>query len=164
MLTSKHVSPLTRGKVFSACTRSALLHGSETWAPTVPDLQRFRRNEKAMVRWFCGVKPHDEVPMEILYSKLGFREVAVALRTKRLRWYGHDARASSWANSIASIAIPVPRGRGRPRKSWSECVKADVDVCNLEGIDPQNREAWRFGVRRTSQLQLTAGAGKLSAA
>ena len=26
---------------------------------------------------------------------------------------------------------------------WSECVKADVDVCNLEGIDPQNREAWR---------------------
>ena len=32
ILTSKHVSPspLTRGKVFSACIRSALLHGSET--------------------------------------------------------------------------------------------------------------------------------------
>ena len=25
-------------------------------------------------------------------------------------------------------------------------------MCNLEGIDPQNREAWRSGVRRTSQL------------
>ena len=46
---------------------------------------------------------------------------------------------------------------------WSECVKADVEVCNLEGIDPQNREAWRSGVRRTSQLQLTPGTGKLSA-
>ena len=32
-----------------------------------------------------------------------------------------------------------------------------------EGIDPQNREAWRSGVRRTSQLQLTPGTGKLSA-
>ena len=45
-------------------------------------------------------------------------------------------------------------------------MKADVDVCNLEaveGIDPQNREAWRSGVRRTSQLQLTIGTGKLSA-
>ena len=61
------------------------------------------------------------------------------------------------------IAIPGPRGRGRPRKSWSECVKAYVDVCNLEGMDPQNREAWRSGVRMTSQLQLTPGTGKLSA-
>ena len=65
--------------------------------------------------------------------------------------------------SIIGITIPGPRGHGRPRKSWSECVKADVDVCNLEGIDPQNREALRSGVRRTSQLQLTLGTGKLSA-
>ena len=36
ILTSKH------GKVFKACVRSALLHGSETWAPTAPDLQRLR--------------------------------------------------------------------------------------------------------------------------
>ena len=28
-------------------------------------------------------------------------------------------------------------------------------MCSLEGIDPQNREAWISGVRRTSQLQLT---------
>ena len=42
-------------------------------------------------------------------------------------------------------------------------VEEDVDVCNLEGIDPQNIEVWRSGVRRTSQLQLTPGTGKLSA-
>ena len=72
----------------------------------------------------------------------------------------HVERASSWTNSITSIAIP---GCGRPRKSWNEYVKADGEVCNLEGIDPKNREAWRSGVRRTSQLQLTPGTGKLSA-
>ena len=37
ILTSKYLSPLTRGKVFSACIPSSLLHGSETWAPTAPD-------------------------------------------------------------------------------------------------------------------------------
>ena len=82
--------------------------------------------------------------METLYTKLGIQEVAVALRAKHLRWYGHVAHASSWTNSITSIAIPGPSGFGRPRKSWGECVKVDVDVCNLEaveGIDPQNREA-----------------------
>ena len=120
--------------MFSACICSALLHGSETWAPAALDLQRLRRNDRAMIPGICGVKPHDEVPMETLYTKLGIQEVAVALRTKRLRWYGHFAHASSWTNSITRIAIPGPKGRGRPRKSWRECVKADVDVCNLESI------------------------------
>ena len=116
-----------------------------------------------MVSWLCGVTPHDEVPMDTLKTKLEIQEVAVALRTKRLRWYGHVALASSWTNSITSIAITGPRRRGRPRKSWSECVKEDFDVCNLEGIDTQNREAWRSGVIRTRQLQLTPGTGKLYA-
>ena len=117
------MSPLTHGKVFSACVRSALLHGSETWAPTAPDLQRLRRTDRVMIRWICDVKPHVEVPMETLYTKLGIQEVAVALRTKCLRWHGHAACASSWTNSITGIAIPSPRGHGRPRKSWSKCVK-----------------------------------------
>ena len=117
---------------------------------------------RAINHWICSIKPPDKVPMETLYTKLGIQEVAVALRTKRLRWYGHVARAPSWTNSITSIAIPGPRGCLRPKKFWSECVKADVDVCYLEGIDPQNIEACRSGVKRTSQLQLTPGTGKLS--
>ena len=100
-----------------------------------------------MIRWICSVKPHNEVPTETLYTKLGIQEVAVALRTKLLRWYGHVTCASSCKNSITGIAIPDPRGSGRPRKSWSECVKADVHVCNLEGFDPLNREAWRSGLK-----------------
>ena len=67
--------------MFSASIRSALLLGSETWAPTALGLQRLRRNDRAMIRWICGVKPHDEVPMETLYTKLGIREVTVALIT-----------------------------------------------------------------------------------
>ena len=85
ILTSKHVSPLTRGKVFSACVRLALLHGSEIWAPKAHDLQRLHRNDRAMIRWIWGVKSHDQVPMETLYTKLGIQEVAVAIRTKHLK-------------------------------------------------------------------------------
>ena len=49
ILTSKHVSLRTRGKVFNAYVRSALLHSSETWAPTAPDLQWLCRNDRTMV-------------------------------------------------------------------------------------------------------------------
>ena len=46
ILTSKHISLTVCGKVFDACVRSAVLHGSETWAPTAPDLQQLRRNDR----------------------------------------------------------------------------------------------------------------------
>ena len=84
ILTSKHVSLRTRGKVFNACVRSALLHGSETWAPTAPDLQRLRRNDRSMVRWICGVRDDDEVSSDSLCAMLGVQEVTAALRIRSL--------------------------------------------------------------------------------
>ena len=74
--------------------------------------------------------------MQTLHTKLGIQAGADELRTQRLRWYGHVASASSCTNSITSITSP---GGGRPRKSWSKCVKADVDIFNLESIHPESR-------------------------
>ena len=139
ILTSKHVCLRTRGKVFNACVRSGLLHGSETWAPTAPDLQRLRRNDRSMIRWICRVRDDDEVSANTLCAMLGVQEVTAALRTRRLRWYGHVARSSSCINSITSMTIPSPRRRGRPKRTWSECVMTDMKMCNLGSIDPLNR-------------------------
>ena len=106
ILTSKHVSLRTRGKVFNACVRSALLPGIETWAPTAPDLQRLRRNDRSMVCWICGVGDDEEVSADMHSAMLGVQEVTAALPTRRLRWYGHVARSSSCINSITSMTIP----------------------------------------------------------
>jgi len=43
-----------------------MLHGSETWAPNASDLQRLRRNDRAMIRWICGAKLEDEVSSAVL--------------------------------------------------------------------------------------------------
>ena len=105
-----------------------------------------------MVRWICGVRDDDEVSADTLCAMLGVQEVTAALRTRRLRWYGHVARSSSCINSITSMTIPSARRRGRPKKTWSECVKTDMKMCSLGSIDPLNREAWRLGVRHSSHL------------
>ena len=152
ILTSKHVSLRTRGKVFNACVRSPLLHGSETWAPTAPDLHGLHRNDRSMVSWIYGIRDDDEVFGDTLCAILGVQEVTAALCTRRLRWYGHVARSSSCINSITSMTIPSPRRRGRPKKTWSECVKADMKMCSLGSIDPLKREAWGLGVRHSNHL------------
>ena len=86
VLTSKHVSLRTHGKVFNACVRSALLHRSETWAPTVPDIWWLHRNDKSMVCWICKVRDDNKVTADKPCAMLGVR-VTAALGTRRLRWF-----------------------------------------------------------------------------
>ena len=96
-----------------------MLHGSETWAPSAPNLQPLRRNDRAMVRWICGVKVHDDVHSDVLHARLGIQEVTEALRTRRLRWYGHVTRSSSCTNTVMGLNIPGLKGRGgQGRLGW----------------------------------------------
>ena len=59
VLSSRHLSFKTRGRVYSSCVQSTMLHASETWPLTKPNLQRLQRNETAMIRQICNVRPKD---------------------------------------------------------------------------------------------------------
>ena len=89
LLANRHLSLLTRGRVYSTYVRSAMLHAAETWPVTVSTLNRLRRNDLAMIRWMCNIKTNDNVCSHSLLSKLGIRDVEVVLRTSRMRWFGH---------------------------------------------------------------------------
>ena len=45
VLSSRHLSFKTRGRVYSSCVRSAMLHASKTWPLTKLNLQRLQRND-----------------------------------------------------------------------------------------------------------------------
>ena len=45
VLSSCHLSFKTRGHVYSSCVRRAMLHASETWSLTKPNLQHLQRND-----------------------------------------------------------------------------------------------------------------------
>ena len=51
----------------------------------------------------------------------------------------------------------------RETMTWSDCVKADMNACSLGGIDPQNRTAWRSGIRSISRLLPTPATGTTAA-
>ena len=142
-----------RGNVFNACVRSAMLHGSETWAPKAEDIQILRRNDRAMIRWMCGVKIGDEVSSAALLARLGLEEITSVLRSRRLRWHGHVARATGCIHTVMDpLADSKGRGRGRPPKSWRECVRGDIMESGLSSTDPMNRAAWRAGIRAARLL------------
>ena len=61
LLANRHLSLLTRGRVYSTCVERAMLHAAETWPVTVSTLNCLRRNDLAMIRWMCNIKTNDNV-------------------------------------------------------------------------------------------------------
>ena len=78
------------GRLSYSVVRSSLLHATETWQMSLEALKRLQRNDRAMIRWICGVKPSDVISMDELHGKLGLCDLAVAIRVRRLRWFGHE--------------------------------------------------------------------------
>ena len=75
LLTNCQVPLLTRGKVYSSCVRSVMLHAAETWAMKGDTLNRLQRNDRAMIRWICNVKAKHEVSSDSLLTKLGIQDL-----------------------------------------------------------------------------------------
>ena len=91
VLTSRHLSYKTRGHVYSSCMRSAMLHAGETWPLTKTSLQRLQRNDRALIRQICSIKPEDVamVRSSELLAKLELEDLNLILREGRLCWFGH---------------------------------------------------------------------------
>ena len=71
MLTNKDVSLIMRGRLYSSCVRSSMLHGSETWPVRKENVVAVQRAEMRMVRWICGVKLKDGLPSKELRETRG---------------------------------------------------------------------------------------------
>ena len=82
VLSSRHLSFKTRGRVYSSCVRSAMLYATETWPVTKPCLQGLQRNDRAMIRLICNVKPQDTATIRSneLLARLGIEDLDLILR------------------------------------------------------------------------------------
>ena len=127
-----------------------MLHGSETWAPTVSVLQRLQRNDRSMIPWICNTRARDRVLSSELLAKLGIVDITLLLRAHRLRWFGHFQRAPTCIKTVCDLPVPGRRRRVRPMKSWMICVEKDIKDCSLSQFNPMNRVDWRSRLLPTS--------------
>src|SRR5437867_12065262 len=107
----------------------------------VDDMQRLVRKENSIVRWMSGVTLKDRRSSEKLRRGLGIVGVDRVVRRDRLRWFGHVERkeAGDWVSNCRNLEVVGGVRKGRPRKSWMECVKEDMKECGLKKEDAQNR-------------------------
>ena len=127
VISSRHLSLKTRGRVYSSCVRSAMLHTSETWPLTKPGLQRRQRNDRAMIRQICNVKPQDTANNRstVLLARLGIEDLDLILKERKLRWYGNVELSNGAVKTAFDIQIVGKRGPGRPKMTWKQLTERD---------------------------------------
>ena len=156
LLTSKPVPFDLRGHLFSSNVRSSMLHDTETWPMTSDALHRLCRNDRAMIRWIWGVKPSDDPSMDDLHAKLGICDLAVRVRERRLRWFGHVmlpmVRWIGWGPG-QSLGGRVLDGRRRLGMSaWSKIWKCVVYLRPALRIECSGDHLWRTVDRSLPRL------------
>jgi len=71
LLTNRDISLIRRGRLYSSCVRSSMLHRSETRPVRKDNEVALQRAEMRMVRWMCNVKVKDRVPSKELIRMVG---------------------------------------------------------------------------------------------
>jgi len=92
LLTNEDISLRVRGRLYSSCVQSSMLHGSEAWPVRKENEVALQRAEMRMVTWMCVVKLQDRVASTELRGRLGLDDIISVLQQKGLRWYGHVLR------------------------------------------------------------------------
>ena len=145
VLSTRHLSFKTCCRVYSSCVRSAMLHANETWPLTKPNLKRLQRNDKAMIRQICKVKPQDIVTTRsnVLPARLGIEDLVLILKERRLRRHGHVERSNGAVKTSFDIQVDGKRGPRRPKMTWKQLIERDYREWKLSAIDPHDRQTWR---------------------
>ena len=83
---------------------------------------------------------------EDIRTKIGVTSIEEKMRENHLRWFDHVRRRPTDApvRQVERINLgQVKRAQGRPKKTWMEVIRQDMEAkCLSEGI-LLNRNEWR---------------------
>jgi hypothetical protein len=138
-----------KGKFYITTIRPAMMYGVECWATKGQHIQKMSVAEMRMLRWICGHTRKDQIRNDDIQDKLGVAPIQEKLIQHRLRWFGHIQRRPSEAlvrSGILSRPENTRRGRGRPRLTWEEAIKRDLNEWNISKELALDRSAWEMAI------------------
>ena len=106
--------------------------------------------KRRMIRMMCGMKVVDRLSTDVLCYRVVFvMNIDDKIIQSRLRCFGHVIciDIDSQIREVMEVEITGKRKKGRPRKSWEECVKKDLERYGLRREDTYYRKKWRERIR-----------------
>ena len=137
-----------KGKFYRTAIRPAMLYGSECCPAKVALVRKFEIAEMRMLRWLCGCTMLDRIQNRLYREKLGVVAMGEKLREGRLRWFEHVRRRNSTelVKRVEGFQVKGKRDRGRPRRTWEEQIKLDLQALHLSEDMIADRQSWRRSI------------------
>ena len=153
---NKRLSLRTKVRAFEAYITPIFLYNSELWTLTktlenqIDSFhRRILRSHVLNIRWPKIVKNED------LYEKTKLEPWSTKIEKKRMKWFGHLMRLdeNTPARKALKVAlIKLKRPRGRPKLTWIELMRKQLQANNLtweEASDlAKDRKEWRDILQR----------------
>jgi hypothetical protein len=145
VLCDKTFSRKLKGKFYRVAIRPALLYGTECWPIKKVFEQRMEVTEMRILRWMSGNTMMDRIRKQEFRETLGVAPISANMQENRLRWFGHVQRKTHDAplRRIDCILVEGKRSRGRPRRTWEEQIKSDMNDLHLSKDMTRDRASWR---------------------
>ncbi|KAI5640823.1 hypothetical protein NE865_06931 [Phthorimaea operculella] len=125
---------------------SIALYGCETWTMTQRDRERLEAFEMWGWRRMQKIKWTDKVTNEeVLVQVKEKRNILSIIENRRGKMFGHLMRHDEFIKVIMEGKIEGKRGRGRPRRSYSDQLKEKAGVTTYKDLKEvvHKREDWR---------------------
>ena len=138
-----------KGCIHKAIVRPAMLYGMETVPLNKSMVKKMDVAEMKMLRWEIGLTRREKIRNEVVWVKLGVREISAKVKESRLQWYGHVRRReeSYVGRRVMEMEIPGKRRRGRPERRWMDNITEDMEEFSLKERDTGDRVKWRKRIR-----------------
>ena len=151
-LLSNRAIPLKhRARAYNACIRSTMTYGAATWALTQREERLLQCCDRRMLRKMCGLTLMDRVSSTDILRRCGLVDLLLTVRKSRMAWFGHTYRRQNDNDPLSRInqvKAPGSRPRGRPKKTWKQCVNQDMTAAGVQETAAADRAVWRTAINR----------------
>ena len=160
---NRNILNATKIRIYKAAVTTILLYGCEVWNTTKKQMKRFEVFHQRCLRRILRIKWFHRVKNVDVLNRAGINSIETFIAAMRLRWYGHVTRMPE--ERLPNYLINwTPkhgkRSRGRPRKSWLNCVREDAalftDIPDIDRACMNNmasdRKLWREMIRHKREF------------
>ena len=136
--------------MYDACIRSAMLYGAVTWALTQREESLLQACDRRMLRCLCGITLRDRISSDEVLRRCGLESILLRIRKMRMAWFGHVYRrdGDDPVCKVREVEAPGRRPRGRPKKTWSDCVRGDLLDAGVPEAAAEDRARWNTIISR----------------
>ena len=128
-----------------------MTYGAATWALTQREERMLQGCDRRMLRRLCGLTLGDRVSSVDILGRCGLEDLLLTVQKRRMAWFGHVYRRQDENDPLSRIkhvVAPGRRPRGRPKKTWKDCVNQDIAAAGVQETEAEDRAVWRAAINR----------------